>query len=250
MRLLSFRGVELLWARPVHMRCPIALGVTGVPWRPVRWERSTPLLCCYRQSSAHRRKEDAIRERERERELFDTVSASFGSIYLSNARMVRRVLGARVPCTEVEDLSQAVWLVVLEKWDQISPRVDEDKARFLRATAVLVARNWSRHCKRSDRMLRALKSDHKSIGQDELEEPDLLLGQKNCAHVRVAMQCLEPADRRLLEQHYYEGKPYSEIADSESVCPATVRKRASRAVQTLSKGWTDSGPETLPSSFM
>lgn len=46
LRLLSFRGVELLWARPVHMRCPIALGVTGVPSSPPRCGRSTPLPYC------------------------------------------------------------------------------------------------------------------------------------------------------------------------------------------------------------
>lgn len=41
--------------------------------------------------------------------------SAFNKLYAANGGMVRRILGANVPSTEVDDLSQTVWLIALQK---------------------------------------------------------------------------------------------------------------------------------------
>jgi RNA polymerase sigma factor (sigma-70 family) len=66
------------------------------------------------------------------------------------------------------------------------------------------------------------------------------------AAIKDCLAGLEPDDREVLVRHYFEDKPYAEIAEELRVRAGTVRVKAHRALRSMKKCFEAKFPESSP----
>ena len=146
--------------------------------------------------------------------------------------LVMRLLGDR---TAAEDATQDVLLKVHRAVDRLDP--DRDPGPWLTTIAYNVCRDRWRST--SDRMERHSASID---GQPELalrlqsSDPDpeqIVLSGERDQVVQEALMRLPESAREVIVLHDYQGLPHDEVAELLGVSHAAIRKRYSRALQTL-----------------
>lgn len=144
-------------------------------------------------------------------------------IFARHARAIIRFFRNTVGPQELEDLSQET----LTRLFAALPSIEN--GRYLRAFALGIARRvLLEH-------LRALKRDRRfdpevdSIADLERGPVSLAVGKQELRLLLAGLRRLPLNLQILLEQHYFEGRSYVELAREAKCSPATIRTRARRA---------------------
>ena len=146
--------------------------------------------------------------------------------------LAMRLLGDRVAA---EDATQDVWLKVHRAIDRIDP--DRDPGPWLTTIATNVCRDRWRSS--SDRMERRSSSldDLPELGLGlRATEPDpeqVALSAEREELVQRALQRLPDSAREVIVLHDYQGLPHDQVAELLGSSHAAIRKRYSRALQSL-----------------
>lgn len=151
---------------------------------------------------------------------------AFASLHRSYAAMVHGILLARVPRGEVDDLTQDVFILAMER---IKGLRDENAFGGWLAT---IARNRATDYHRQKRDDLELLDD---IAPDPSSHTD-----SEAAHVLLLVKSLPEAYRETLVLRLVEGMTGPEIAERTGLTPGSVRVNLHRGMQMLKEklGWT------------
>ncbi|HSB11993.1 MAG TPA: sigma-70 family RNA polymerase sigma factor [Blastocatellia bacterium] len=144
---------------------------------------------------------------------------AFATLYSLYAPMVHGILLARVPWSEVDDLVQDVFLVVLKKLDTL--RDDDAFGGWL----AMIARNRAMDFHRRNRETEELS--------DEVAAHNTPDDRREAAHVLEVICGLPEAYRETLVLRLVEGMSGPEIAERTGLTPASVRVNLHRGMKLL-----------------
>lgn len=148
--------------------------------------------------------------------------------------LVARLLGERVAA---EDAAQDVLLKVHRAIDRMD--VDRDPGPWLTTIAYNVCRDrWRSSADRMDRRSASIDDQPEIAHQLRSGGPDpeqiALTGERERL-VQEALSRLPEAAREVIVLHDYQGLPHDEVAEMLGVSHAAIRKRYSRALQSLAE---------------
>jgi RNA polymerase sigma factor (sigma-70 family) len=148
--------------------------------------------------------------------------------------LVARLLGERAAA---EDATQDVLLKVHRAIDRID--VDRDPGPWLTTIAYNVCRDrWRSSADRMDRRSASIDDQPEIAHQLRSGGPDpeqiALTGERERL-VQEALSRLPEAAREVIVLHDYQGLPHDEVAELLGVSHAAIRKRYSRALQSLAE---------------
>lgn len=148
--------------------------------------------------------------------------------------LVARLLGERAAA---EDATQDVLLKVHRAIDRID--VDRDPGPWLTTIAYNVCRDrWRSSADRMDRRSASIDDQPEIAHQLRSGGPDpeqIALAGERERLVQEALSRLPEAAREVIVLHDYQGLPHDEVAELLGVSHAAIRKRYSRALQSLAE---------------
>lgn len=146
---------------------------------------------------------------------------------------VRRVLlgrGLRPDPADVDDLSENVFVMLLEKDGELLRRYDprHKLAAYLAVLARTAVHRWLR------RQKARVHLPDEMWGDAMAEEVDLTISDQSthreiCGAVRDSLQGLSEREQQVLRLYYYEGQDYQQIAQALGVSVNSVGAALSRA---------------------
>lgn len=145
---------------------------------------------------------------------------AFATLYSLYAPMVHGILLARVPWSEVDDLVQDVFLVVLKKLETL--RDDEAFGGWLS----MIARNRAMDFHRRNR-------DTEELSEETAPARNSTDAGREAAHVLEVICGLPEAYRETLVLRLVEGMTGPEIAERTGLTPASVRVNLHRGMKLL-----------------
>jgi RNA polymerase sigma factor (sigma-70 family) len=170
----------------------------------------------------------------------DLVERFWERVRMFTARRVRDAAAA-------EDLAQ-------ETLRRVSAALRDGKVENLQALPAFVFQTARNLCMQRDRSSaresRALarwgaEQSGEATGADPLFA---LVSEERARSVRAALTRLEPGDRQLLEQLYFDDAPSADVAGRLGVTPETLRVRKHRALRRLAAILGDAAPDVTPQS--
>ncbi len=135
--------------------------------------------------------------------------------------VVRRVVAARVPAADVDDLAQETMARIAAARARLAPDT-------LPAYAVVTARNVVASSYRGEARRRRLGHRLADARAPEAADESALVGEEAEA-LRIALNRVRPEDRRLLTAHHVGGTPTAQLATGLGVSGLAVRLRLARA---------------------
>ncbi|WP_183101452.1 RNA polymerase sigma factor, partial [Nocardioides pelophilus] len=133
---------------------------------------------------------------------------------------MRRVVGARVPRANVDDLVQETLVRLIEAGDRVDPRTAE--AYAITTARHLVARLW----RDRERLHRSLPRMH-DAGEGARPDDALLVAEDRDAMARV-LDRLSPDDRALVVGHEADNTTVGVLAARLGATPGSVAARLHR----------------------
>jgi RNA polymerase sigma-70 factor (ECF subfamily) len=150
---------------------------------------------------------------------------AFGQLYARYARMVHGVLMARVPLSEVDDLVQDVFMLVLRRLSTL-----RDSARF-GAWLAAISRNRANDYHRQAVAAVELTEE---LSQNELEHGvTSQMSEAEGRSILAAIRSLPDAYKETLILRLVEGMSGPEIAARTGLTPGSVRVNLHRGMQQL-----------------
>lgn len=148
--------------------------------------------------------------------------------------LVARLLGERAAA---EDATQDVLLKVHRAIDRID--VDRDPGPWLTTIAYNVCRDrWRSSADRMDRRSASIDDEPEIAHHLRASDPDpeqVALAAERERMVQEALTRLPDGAREVIVLHDYQGLPHDEVAEMLGVSHAAIRKRYSRALQSLAE---------------
>jgi RNA polymerase sigma-70 factor (ECF subfamily) len=148
--------------------------------------------------------------------------------------LLRHWLGRlAVPPTDVDDLAQEVWIVVLQKLPNFERRRDGSFRAWLRQLAVNLVRNWRRKhrpAEPNDNLLAQLEDPNSQLSQQWDRDHDRSVFDKLLEIVRPDFA---PATWTAFQRFAIDGRPAAEVARDLGLTEAAVLQAKSRILKRL-----------------